>query len=150
MDIDKNELLEKAKELLKEEVTSISFETWIKPLKIKSIDSNHIVFIANSEYQKDSIETRYSSLIFNTIKYITNRDYTFSVILEDSNIQDNELVISENQNLNENESYDYSNTNLNPKYTFETFVVGNNNRFAHAAALAVGDSPSNSYNPLFL
>ena len=150
MDIDKNELLEKAKELLKEEVTSISFETWIKPLKIKSIDSNHIVFIANSEYQKDSIETRYSSLIFNTIKYITNRDYTFSVILEDSNIQDNELVISENQNMNENESYDYSNTNLNPKYTFETFVVGNNNRFAHAAALAVGDSPSNSYNPLFL
>ena len=150
MDIDKNELLEKAKELLKEEVTSISFETWIKPLKIKSIDNNNIVFIANSEYQKDSIETRYSSLIFNTIKYITNRDYTFSVILEDSNVQDNELVISENQNINENESYDYSNTNLNPKYTFETFVVGNNNRFAHAAALAVGDSPSNSYNPLFL
>ncbi len=150
MDIDKNELLEKAKELLKEEVTSISYETWIKPLKIKSIDSNHIIFIANSEYQKDSIETRYSSLIFNTIKYITNRDYTFSVVLEDSNTLDNELVISENQNLNENENYDYNSTNLNPKYTFETFVVGNNNRFAHAAALAVGDSPSNSYNPLFL
>ena len=150
MDIDKNELLEKAKELLKEEVTSISYETWIKPLKIKSIDSNHIIFIANSEYQKDSIETRYSSLIFNTIKYITNRDYTFSVVLEDSNTLDNELVISENQNLNEIENYDYNSTNLNPKYTFETFVVGNNNRFAHAAALAVGDSPSNSYNPLFL
>lgn len=150
MDIDKNELLEKAKELLKEEVTSISYETWIKPLKIKSIDSNHIIFIANSEYQKDSIETRYSSLIFNTLKYITNRDYTFSVVLEDSNTLDNELVISENQNLNENENYDYNSTNLNPKYTFETFVVGNNNRFAHAAALAVGDSPSNSYNPLFL
>ena len=150
MDIDKNELLEKAKELLKEEVTSISYETWIKPLKIKSIDSNHIIFIANSEYQKDSIETRYSSLIFNTIKYITNRDYTFSVVLEDSNTLDNELVISENQNLNENENYDYNSTNLNPKYPFETFVVGNNNRFAHAAALAVGDSPSNSYNPLFL
>ena len=152
MDIDKNELLEKAKELLKEEVTSISYETWIKPLKIKSIDNNHIVFIANSEYQKDSIETRYSSLIFNTIKYITNRDYSFSVILEDSDISNNDIVVSENLNSNdnENESYDYNNTNLNPKYTFETFVVGNNNRFAHAAALAVGDSPSNSYNPLFL
>jgi chromosomal replication initiator protein len=149
MDIDKNELLQKAKELLKEEVTSISYETWIKPLKIKSIDNNHIVFIANSEYQKDSIETRYSSLIFNTLKYITNKDYSFSVVLEDENFEDssNEVIVSETPKNNDNDNY---NNTLNPKYTFDTFVVGNNNRFAHAAALAVADSPSNSYNPLFL
>jgi chromosomal replication initiator protein len=149
MDIDKNELLQKAKELLKEEVTSISYETWIKPLKIKSIDNNHIVFIANSEYQKDSIETRYSSLIFNTLKYITNKDYSFSVVLEDENFEEssNEVIVSETPKNNDNDNY---NNTLNPKYTFDTFVVGNNNRFAHAAALAVADSPSNSYNPLFL
>ena len=64
MSIDKNELLEKAKELLKEEVTSISFETWIKPLKIDSIKNNHIVFIANSEFQKDFIENKYTPLIW--------------------------------------------------------------------------------------
>ncbi len=149
MDIDKNELLQRAKELLKEEVTSISYETWIKPLNIKSIENNHIVFIANSEYQKDSIETRYSSLIFNTLKYITNKDYSFSVVLEDSEVSNNEVIVSETQKNSDNENY-YSNTTLNPKYTFDTFVVGNNNRFAHAAALAVADSPSNSYNPLFL
>ncbi len=123
MDIDKNELLEKAKELLKEEVTSISYETWIKPLKIKSIENNNIVFIANSEYQKDSIETRYSSLIFNTLKYITNKDYSFSVVLEDDIISNKDVVISEEKNNNSNVDAYYNNTTLNPKYTFETFVV---------------------------
>ena len=44
----------------------------------------------------------------------------------------------------------YSNSFLNPKYTFDNFVIGNNNRFAHAASLAVGNAPGNSYNPLFL
>lgn len=77
MSIDKNVLLTKAKELLKEEVTSISYETWIKPLEIKSIKDNHIIFIANSEFQKDSIETRYSSLILNTLKFINNTDWSF-------------------------------------------------------------------------
>ncbi len=147
MSIDKNELLEKAKELLKEEVTSISFETWIKPLKIDSIKNNHIVFIANSEFQKDSIETRYSSLLLNTLKFITNMDWTFSVIL-DSYKDANSIVSQENKK--DDIEINYNNQTLNPKYTFDTFVVGNNNRFAHAAALAVGDSPANSYNPLFL
>ena len=147
MSIDKNELLTKAKELLKEEVTSISYETWIKPLEIDSIQNNHIVFIANSEFQKDSIETRYSSLILNTLKFITNKDWSFSVILDSKDKAD--IVVSQENDMPDNE-ISYTNKTLNPKYTFDTFVVGNNNRLAHAAALAVADSPANSYNPLFL
>ena len=146
MSIDKNDLLTKAKELLKEEVTSISYETWIKPLEIKSIKDNHIIFIANSEFQKDSIETRYSSLILNTLKFINNTDWSFSVVLESN--ETNEKV--DNNNENSDNEINYTNKTLNPKYTFGTFVVGNNNRLAHAAALAVADSPANSYNPLFL
>ena len=147
MPIDKNELLTKAKELLKEEVTSISYETWIKPLEIDSIQNNHIVFIANSEFQKDSVETRYSSLILNTLKFITNMDWSFSVVLDSSEKSD--FIVSQEKESSDTE-IKYNNQTLNPKYTFETFVVGNNNRFAHAAALAVSDSPANSYNPLFL
>lgn len=151
MQINKDELLAKAKSLLKEEVTSISYETWIKPLEIESIKDNNIVFRATSEYQKDSIETRYSSLILNTLKYITNMNWSFTVIYEDAPIlskQEDHVVNMYTQQ--EDEEFYKNNQSLNQKYTFDTFVVGNNNRFAHAASLAVGDSPFKSYNPLFL
>lgn len=151
MQINKDELLAKAKSLLKEEVTSISYETWIKPLEIESIKDNNIVFRATSEYQKDSIETRYSSLILNTLKYITNMNWSFTVIYEDAPIlSKQEDNVSNMYTQQEDEEFYKNNQSLNQKYTFDTFVVGNNNRFAHAASLAVGDSPFKSYNPLFL
>ena len=152
MPLDKQELLTKAKELLKDEVTSITYETWIKPLEIESIEGNHIVFKAISEYHKDSIQSRYSPLILNTLKFITTKDWSFSVVWNKEETSQNvEQVISSEKKVDtEDDLTQYTNKTLNPKYTFETFVVGNNNRFAHAAALAVGDSPGEAYNPLFL
>jgi len=153
MSLDKNELLKKVKELLKEEVTSISFDTWIKPLEIESINDNHIVFIANSEYQRDYLQNRYASLMFNTLKYITNKEWTFSVVIENANNQKkaDDIIKTPTDNSNDIDiDLDAINKTLNPKYTFETFVVGNNNRFAHAAAFAVGDAPATAYNPLFI
>ena len=149
MAIDKEALITKAKELLREEVSKISYDTWIKPLGIQDIEKDHIVFTVASEYQKDFIENRYSSLLLNTLRYITNKDWSFSVI--DLSQQKETKEIKENKNTNITDSeLQINHASLNPKYTFETFVVGNNNRFAHAAALAVGDSPAKSYNPLFL
>ena len=149
MAIDKEALITKAKELLREEVSKISYDTWIKPLGIQDIEKDHIVFTVASEYQKDFIENRYSSLLLNTLRYITNKDWSFSVI--DLSQQKETKEIKENKNTNITDSeLQINHAGLNPKYTFETFVVGNNNRFAHAAALAVGDSPAKSYNPLFL
>ncbi len=151
MAIDKEELVAKIKELLKPEVTKISYDTWILPLDIRSIDGDNIVFTTISEFQKDFIENKYRSLIFNTLRYITNKDWTFSVIdlsKEGQNGED-ELVIKDNANANSAE-IETNKSTLNPKYTFETFVVGNSNRFAHAAALAVGNEPGKAYNPLFL
>ena len=150
MAIEKEELIAKIKELLKPEVTKISYDTWIMPLDIRSIDGNHIVFTANSEFQKDFIENKYKSLIFNTLRYITNKEWTFSVVdLSKEENNDTKEIIS-NKNNNPSPEVEINKSTLNPKYTFETFVVGNNNRFAHAAALAVGNEPSKSYNPLFL
>ena len=80
MAIDKNELLAKIKELLEPEVTKISYDTWIMPLDIRSIEGDNIVFTTISEFQKDFIENKYRSLIFNTLRYITNKDWTFSVV----------------------------------------------------------------------
>lgn len=150
MAIEKEELIAKIKQLLKPEVTKISYDTWIMPLDIRSIDGNHIVFTANSEFQKDFIENKYKSLIFNTLRYITNKDWTFSVVdLTKEEKDDSKDIISNTSNSSPAE-IEMNKSTLNPKYTFETFVVGNNNRFAHAAALAVGNEPAKSYNPLYL
>ena len=152
MPLDKQELLTKAKELLKDEVTSITYETWIKPLEIQNIEGNHIVFKAISEYHKDFIQSRYSPLILNTLKFITNKDWSFSVVWnqEETISSNTQIITSEKKSDSDDDISQYANKTLNPKYTFETFVVGNNNRFAHAAALAVGDRPGEAYNPLFL
>ena len=151
MQIDKNELLNQAKELLKEEVTQIAFQTWFSPVEIAEMNDSHIVLKASSPYGGEILQSRYADLILNTFKFITNREWTFSVISEENKQPvENGSIISSNPVDTQDPEIEISNKTLNPKYTFETFVVGNNNRFAHAAAIAVGDQPGESYNPLFL
>lgn len=145
MNINKDELLTKAKDELKKEISTISYETWIKPLEIKRISENDIVFTVTSEYQKDFIENKYKELIANTFKFLTNKDWNFSVI---DLSQDNSDEFSEIEVPTAEIKVNHS--SLNPKYTFDTFVVGENNRFAHAAALAVAQKPATDYNPLFI
>ena len=144
-----NDLLTKAKELLKEETTKISYETWIKVLEIQSEDNGHIVLLTSTDFQKNVVSSKYLDLLTNTFNYLTNKDCTVSIVSRE------ELeAASNNADLRDATSIEapinYATTNLNLKYTFSTFVVGNNNRFAHAAALAVAEAPAASYNPLYL
>ena len=139
-----NELLTKAKELLKTETTKISYETWIKDLEIQSFDNNNVVLVTSTSYKKDSIQSRCGDLLTNTFNFITNKDCVVSIISKE------ELTETSEQPFQNEVNYNNSNPTLNPKYTFDTFVVGNNNRFAHAAALAVAEAPATSYNPLFI
>lgn len=147
---DKDELITKLKEALQPEVTKISYDTWIMPLGIRSIENDNIVFTTKSEFQKDFIENKFRSLIFYALRSITNKEWSFSVVdLSKEEELTNDIIKNKDQD-GPSEEAESNKSTLNPKYTFETFVVGNNNRFAHAAALAVGNEPSNSYNPLFL
>ncbi len=138
------ELWSKAKELLKDETTVITYQTWIQPLELKSVNNNVIVLVASNPFQKDTIESRYLTLLTNTFNFITNKKCNVMIKLKDEEdeIQNSVKPIANNKNL--------INSGLNPKYTFDTFVVGSNNKFAQAAAMGVADNPGSKYNPFFI
>ncbi len=142
----KEDLLTQAKNLLQGEMTGISYNTWIKSLEISSVDNNKIVLIAQSKMQKDAIEARLFDLVVNTFNYITNTSVELSIIEKTEEKPDQ----TSNVTVNFSDTENYSNSCLQPEYTFDSFVVGKNNEFAHAAALAVAASPATTYNPLFI
>ena len=144
-----NDLLTKAKELLKEETTTISYETWIKILEIQSAENGHIVLLTSSNFQKNIVLSKYLDLLTNTFNYLTGRECTVSIVSREE-LEAASNNSDPNSSVNIEAPINYATTNLNPKYTFSSFVVGNNNRFAHAAALAVAEAPASSYNPLFI
>ena len=149
--IDKKELLNQAKDLLKNEMTNISFTTWIKTLEIGNIYDNKIELITTNAMQTDAIKSRYYDLIINTFNFLTNKSWQLEIRdASDTAAANNVQEALNNSFDNLTTSPEYLKTSLNPKYTFDTFVVGNNNRFAHAAALAVSEAPASMYNPLFI
>lgn len=160
MGFENDELMIKIKNELRPELTTISFNTWIDPLNIRSIDGNHIVFTAVSEFQKDFIENKYKPLILNTLQFITNKDWTYDVIDLEKEAKEKGLELEKKADVDSSSVNNSSavspevqqnQASLNPKYTFDTFVIGDNNEFANAAALAVGNNDlAAAYNPLFL
>lgn len=139
-----NELWAKAKELLKTETTVITFETWIQPLEIKSFQDNVIVLIASNPFQRNTVESKYLSLITNTFNFLTNKKCQVFIKLASDDLEQ----INQSNTIGNNKVF--INSGLNPKYTFNTFVVGNNNKFAQAAAMGVVENPGSKYNPYFI
>lgn len=92
MQFDKEDLLLQAKEHLKEEMTQISYSTWIQNLEIEDITENQIILKVNSIFQKEMLETRYLELIVNVFKYITNKSFQVSIILPESNTSNLKVV----------------------------------------------------------
>lgn len=139
-----NELWNRAKELLKDETTVITYQTWIQPLELKSVTNNVVTLVATNPFQKDTIESRYLDLLTNTFNFITNKKCNVIIRLKD------EENVEESFSPSMNTNKVILSSGLSPKYTFDTFVVGSNNKFAQAAAIGVADNPGSKYNPFFI
>ena len=131
-------------DIIKVELTQVSYNTWLKTVVPISITDNEMVLAAPNDFTKGILEARYLNLLKNSIKEVTNKEYSIKFIIpgEEQNL---EIDGSKMPDFQDNER-----AQLNPKYSFNTFVIGNSNRFAHAASLAVAEAPARAYNPLFI
>ncbi len=131
-------------ELLKDELTEVSYETWIRTIEPISIDSGTITLGVPADFYKNQLESRYKLLIKNAVKSAAAKEYDLDIIVT------TEDPVHAGLNQSKPVNDDPFSSSLNPKYTFDTFVIGNNNRLAQAAALAVAEAPAKAYNPLFI
>lgn len=130
-------------------ISDISYKTWVNPLEYHNVENDVVSIIIPSDqaHALNYISTKYKSFFQVTITEMFDHNYDVKFILEKDvippDIQDNDMSRPV-YNIN------YENANLNPKYNFNTFVVGSNNKFAHSASLAVAETPGQVYNPLYL
>lgn len=144
-----NEIIESIK--IEHEVSNIAFTTWLVPLKPYKLEGNTLLILTPKELAISYIERKYSLAIMVAVAEFTGTEYQISFI---SNEDIDKKDLSQKEEPKKLNSISVATAaekaNLNPKYTFDTFIVGSNNRFAHSAALAVAEEPGELYNPLFL
>ncbi len=152
MNNDLKSLWEKTLNIIKGEMSEVSFNTWIKSCEPLSISSTTIKISVPNAFTQDILEKRYKDLVVNSIEAACSKVYNVDFLVA-SDIQEVEEKEEKNSKADDKSSVnvnDEMSSTLNPKYTFDSFVIGNSNRFAHAASLAVAEAPAKAYNPLFI
>lgn len=152
--MNKEELWNKFLENIKNEITDVSFTTWFNDddTKLYSFENDVATVVVSRDFIKKHLEERYLDIMIDGMSRVTNSDVTFNIILQED-VEELKKKENENKNLgieeDDEEKQSALNANLNPNYTFETFIVGNSNKFAYKASRVIAEAPG-SYNPLFL
>ncbi|OOM75868.1 chromosomal replication initiator protein DnaA [Clostridium sp. BL-8] len=150
MDADLKNLWNKTLTIIKSELSEVSFNTWIKSCEPISISSDTLRISVPNSFTQDILDKRYKDLVANSIKAVCSKLYKIEFIIMSDNYEKEENKSNTPQASKSITVNDEMSSTLNPKYTFNSFVIGNSNRFAHAASLAVAESPAKAYNPLFI
>ncbi len=134
---------------IKEQITSLAFDTWFKDTKLVELSNGKAKILVPMHIHKKHLIENYSEMIENTLNLVTGTNFDIEFILEEELNNQNDIDIDVDMIGVPTEKIKLE-TNLNPKYLFENFIVGESNRFAHAAALSVAENPGRMYNPLFI
>jgi chromosomal replication initiator protein len=145
------ELWQQVLSVIQTKLSKPSFETWFKPIKTSVFTDSTLLIYAPNKFSMEWLESRYSKLIVAAVFEALGKTVEVKFALENDEAkppaaQQAAAAAPKPVVLTQEEV----SSNLNPKYTFETFVIGSGNRFAHAASLAVAETPAKAYNPLFL
>jgi len=153
MVLDSHDIWEKVLEILKKELNPISYSTWFGETELYNIDDNKIVLKVPMSLHKKMMLDNYYDLLNDAFQKITGKEREIDCLLEEeiqTTVEDMVSEIVDNQDIINSNFYLGNESNLNKNYTFENFVVGDTNKFARTAALAVAQIPGLQYNPLFI
>ena len=144
------ELWDRTLDNIQTKVSKPSFDTWLKSTKAHSLQGSSLVITAPNEFARDWLEERYSPLIAGVLYEITGEEFGVKFIIP-QNLEEDEEQLQTSPKVKKDELHsEFPPNMLNKKNTFDTFVIGSGNRFAHAASLAVAEAPARAYNPLFI
>jgi chromosomal replication initiator protein len=145
------DLWNKALSIIEKKISKPSFETWLKSTKAHSLQGDTFIVSVPNDFARDWLEGRYVHLISGVLYEITGEELSVKFIIpQNQEDQDFQVPSSKRNKLKNDEPAELNQNMLNPKYTFDTFVIGSGNRFAHAASLAVAEAPAKAYNPFFI
>ena len=137
--MDTTQLWDQACALLSADMMKVTYDTWIKTLKPVALDGDVFVLQAATDFYRKNVVSRYAAMIESALSQVARQPLHAKFLTP----EEAESYLSPAKSMPK-PSF------LNPKYTFDSFVVGSSNRFAHAACLAVAESPAEAYNPLFI